>query len=70
MKSIKTLNKIKREGWNALVEKLGIAGATMLVMEHEKGYGDYTEERKKIFAEKSLNVITKEIKDLKFKRMI
>ena len=54
MKFIKTLNEIKREGWDALVEKLGIAGATMFVMEHEKGYGDYTEERKKIFAEKSL----------------
>lgn len=40
MKFIKTLNEIKREGWDALVEKLGIAGATMFVMEHEKGYGD------------------------------
>ena len=70
MKFIKTLNEIKREGWDALVEKLGIAGATMFVMEHEKGYGDYTKERKKIFAEKSLDVITKEIKDLKSKGMI
>ena len=33
MKFIKTLNEIKREGWDALVEKLGIAGATMFVME-------------------------------------
>src|SRR3989338_10534839 len=32
MKFIKTLNEIKREGWDALVEKLGIAGATMFVM--------------------------------------
>ena len=47
MKFIKTLNEIKRERWDALVEKLGIAGATMFVMEHEKGYGDYTEERKR-----------------------
>ena len=27
MKFIKTLNEIKREGWDALIEKLGIAGA-------------------------------------------
>ena len=29
-----------------VVERLGIAGATMFIMEHEGGYGDYTEERK------------------------
>lgn len=70
MKFIKALNEIKKEGWDALVKKLGIAGATVFVMEHEKGCGNYTEERKKIFAEKSLDVITKEIKDLKSKGMI
>ena len=67
---LKTLSEIKKVGWEALVEKLGIAGATMFVVEHEKGYGDYTEERRRIFAEKSLDVIVKEIKDLKSKGMI
>lgn len=67
---LKTLSEIKMVGREALVEKLGIAGATMFVMEHEKGYGDYTEERRSIFAEKSLDVIVKEIKDLKSKGMI
>jgi|RifCSP16_1_1023843.scaffolds.fasta_scaffold620619_2 hypothetical protein len=62
---LKTLKEIKEDGWNALVDKLGIAGATMFIMEQEKGYGDYTRERQKIFAEKSLNEIIKEIKELK-----
>ena len=61
----KTLKEIKEEGWDALVERLGIAGATMFIMEHEGGYGDYTEERKKIFGQKSLDEIIKEIKSSK-----
>ena len=62
---LKTLKEIKDEGWDALVERLGIAGATMFVMEHEKGHGDYTEERKKIFDRKTLDEIVREIKELK-----
>jgi len=48
-----------------LVERLGIAGATMFIMEHEGGYGDYTEERRKIFGQKSLDEIIKGIKSSK-----
>lgn len=62
---LKTLKEIKEEGWDALVERLGVASATMFVLESEEGYGDYTKERKKIFAEKSLDDIVKEIKALK-----
>ncbi|MBI2559618.1 MAG: hypothetical protein HYW14_00580 [Planctomycetes bacterium] len=62
---LKTLKEIKEEGWHALVEKLGVAGATMFLMEHEKGYGDYTIERRKIFDEKSIDEIVKEIKKIK-----
>ena len=46
----------------ALVERLGIAGATLFVLEYEKGYGDYTEERKRIFNKKKLDEIVKEMK--------
>lgn len=63
----KTLSEIKKEGWDVLVEKLGIADATMFVMEHEKGYGDYTEDRKNIFAGKTINNIAQEINKLKSK---
>lgn len=62
---LKTLKEIKEEGWEALVERLGIADATMFVMEHEKGYSDYTEERKKIFGQKTLDEIVKDIQELK-----
>ncbi len=62
---LKTLKEIKEEGWEVLVERLGIAGATMFIMEHEEGHGDYTEERKKLFHGKTLDEIVSEIKELK-----
>ncbi len=65
---LKTLKEIKEEGWEALVERLGVADATMFIMEHERGYGDYTEERKKIFNQKTLDEIVSDIKKLKKKQ--
>ena len=59
---LKTISEVKETGWNALVERLGVAGAILFILEYEKGHGDYTEERKKIFNEKKLNEIVKEIK--------
>lgn len=59
---LKTISEVKETGWNALVERLGVAGATLFILEYEKGHGDYTEERKKIFNEKKLAEIVKEIK--------
>ena len=66
----KTLSEIKKQGWDALVKKLGLSGATMFIMEHEKGSGDYTEERKKIFAGKSVDEIAREIRTLKSKQKV
>jgi len=54
--------EIQKAGWNALVERLGVAGATLFILEYEKGHGDYNEERKKIFNKKKLEEIVKEIK--------
>jgi len=59
---LKTMSEVRKTGWKALVDRLGIAGATQFILEYEKGYGDYTEERKKIFSEKRLDEIVKEIK--------
>ena len=59
---LKTNGDVKGAGWSALVERLGFAGATLFVLEYEKGYGDYTEESKKIFNRKKLREIVKEIK--------
>jgi hypothetical protein len=60
---LKTIKEVKEAGWNALVDRLGVAGATLFVMEYEEGYGDYTEERKKIFDKKKLDEIVKEMKE-------
>jgi len=59
---LKTISEVRETGWRALVERLGVAGATLFILEYEKGYGDYTEERKKIFNKKKLDEIVKEIK--------
>jgi hypothetical protein len=58
---LRTLRQINEEGWRALVEKLGYADALMYIMENEQGFGNYTEERKKMFKEKSLDEILREI---------
>ncbi len=62
---LKTLKEIKEEGWNALVERLGVADATRFLLEQEKGYGDYAVERRKTFDEKSVDEIVKEIRESK-----
>lgn len=59
---LKTISEVKEQGWAALVERLGVAGATLFILEYEKGSGNYTEERKKIFDHKSLDEIVTEIR--------
>jgi len=59
---LKTISEVRETGWRALVERLGIAGATLYVLEYEKGYGHYTEERKRIFNKKKSDEIVKEMK--------
>jgi hypothetical protein len=45
---LKTMSKVRETGWKALVDRLGMGGATLFILEYEKGYGDYIEERNKI----------------------
>jgi len=59
---VKTISEIKELGWGALVECLGASGATLFILEYEKGYGDYTEYRKSIFDKRPLEEIVQEIK--------
>ena len=51
MSSSMSLNQIRVEGWKALTERLGPAGAMRFMMEYNTGYGDYTEERRALFAD-------------------
>lgn len=43
--------EIRREGWIALTERLGVAGAVRFLMEYDPGHGDYTSERSELFAD-------------------
>ncbi|MFN3533555.1 MAG: hypothetical protein ACK41Q_13775 [Candidatus Brocadia sp.] len=57
-----TLVEIKTRGWKALVKELGYAGATKFVLLYERGKGDYTEKRKKMFKDITIEEISKGIK--------
>jgi hypothetical protein len=46
--------QIRLEGWKALTERLGPAGAMRFMMQYDPGHGDYTEERREIFADLEL----------------
>ena len=51
MSSSMSLYQIRMEGWKALTERLGPAGAMRFMMQYDPGHGDYTKERREIFAE-------------------
>jgi hypothetical protein len=43
------------EGWKALTERLGPAGAMGFMMQYDPGHGDYTLERHEIFGTLTLD---------------
>jgi hypothetical protein len=55
--------EIRREGWAALTERLGIAGAMRFMMQYDPGYGDYTRERHALLADLSLEQAIQRIKE-------
>ena len=57
-----TLNQIRKEGFEALVERLGVTGPILFIRQFDKGKGDYTKERRRFFKDLTLNEIVKEIK--------
>lgn len=46
--------EIRLEGWKALTDRLGPAGAMRFMMQYDPGHGDYTKERHEIFADLDL----------------
>jgi hypothetical protein len=46
--------QIRLEGWKALTERLGPAGAMRFMMQYDPGHGDCTDERQEIFADLDL----------------
>jgi len=55
MSNSMSLYQIRREGWQALTERLGPAGAIRFMMQYDTGYGDYTEERRDLFADLTID---------------
>lgn len=43
--------EVRKAGWDALVERLGVSGAMRFLMQYDPGHGDYTEERRSLFAD-------------------
>ena len=54
--------ELRREGWKALTERLGIAGAIRFLMQYEAGGGDYTVERRQLFADLRLDETLAELR--------
>lgn len=46
--------EIRLEGWKALTERLGPAGAMRFMMQYDPGHDDYTRDRQEIFADLDL----------------
>ena len=56
-----SLYQIRMEGWKALTERLGPAGAMRFMMQYDPGHGDYTKERQEIFAELTIDTLLEAI---------
>ena len=54
--------EVRRAGWEALREKLGPASALKFILDYDRGEGNYTELRKKIFKEKTVKHIIEDMK--------
>ena len=54
--------EVRRAGWEALTEKLGPASALKFILGYDRGEGNYTELRKKIFKGKTVNNIIQDMK--------
>jgi hypothetical protein len=59
---IRTQNEIIKQGYDALVNSLGIADAIRFIQYYSPGKGDYTKERHQWLDEKSLDDVLIETK--------
>ena len=59
--------EVRRAGWDALREKLGLSSALKFMLDYDRGADNYTELRKKVFKGKTVKNI---IQDMKKDRII
>ena len=52
---------IRKEGWKALVERLGVSGAMRFLTQYDPGDGDYTKARHALFQDLTLERALQEI---------
>ncbi len=57
-----TPKEIRKAGWEALRKSLGTAGALKFLLQYEKGEGDYTQLRKKLYKDVTVDDLIKSIK--------
>ena len=58
---IKSLVEINQKAIRLLYQELGVVDAVRFLQQFGAGYGDYTEERRHIFADATLEVILRDI---------
>ncbi|MTJ50689.1 hypothetical protein FJR05_23655 [Dolichospermum sp. UHCC 0259] len=61
---MKTQNEIIKQGYNALINSLGITDTIRFIQYFNPGKGDYTKERHQWLDEKNLRDVLTEIKEL------
>lgn len=60
MKSARlTDSDVRIRGWEALVDKLGLAGALRYALQTERGHGDYSDVRHRMFGRFSVDDLLK-----------
>ena len=59
---IQPFSDVSRRARNALVEALGVVDAMRFLAENGAGQGNYTEDRKQLYADDSVRKIAAEIK--------
>ena len=53
--------EVRKAGWEALTERLGPAGTLKFILDYDRGDGNYTELRKKIFKGKTVKNIIQDM---------
>ena len=60
---LKPLREVNQEAIEVLSREIGIANTIRFINQFTLGYGDYTEERKELFKDMSLDELVKAIRD-------
>ena len=61
----KALSEITKEALEVLSKEIGIANTIRFINQFTMGYGDYTQERERIFEDMTLDDILNEIKKMR-----